>query len=211
MKLLPSIINLVSAALLVAFCNYVVDVPLALLVKESFRKSPTWAKYVSDIPDTLFLVVCVTTLVSCAGYLVRVQKNVFDRATRCFLLIAFVVPLSYAGKSVLKFVFGRVNTRVWLSRPELYGFHWFHGSRLWEGFPSGHMAVFTALFAALWRYYPRSRPLCLFLSLLLAAALVVTNYHFLGDVVGGVYLGIFVEAGTYAALKRIMSCGVGEF
>ena len=107
--------------------------------------------------------------------------------------------------ALLKFIFGRVNTREWLAKPELYGFHWFHGSGFGGGFPSGHMAVFTALVAAMWRYYPRYRPLYLILSLLLAAALIATNYHFLGDVIGGAYLGILVEAGTNRALSRTTS------
>jgi membrane-associated phospholipid phosphatase len=199
------ILNIISAAVLVFFCNYVIDIPLALSVKALFRKSATWSHYAADIPDLLFIAVCVTTLVSLVCYVVRAKKEIFDNATRCFLLITCVVPLTYLLKALLKFVFGRVNTRVWLEKPELYGFHWFHGGSFGAGFPSGHMAVFTALIAALWRFYPRYRPLCLIFSLLLATALIVTNYHFLGDVVGGAYLGIWVEAGTYLVLRRTSS------
>lgn len=202
MKPLHYILHIISAAVLVIFCNYFVDIPLALFVKEFFKKSATWAKYAADIPDTLFFVVCVTSLVSLACYLVRAKKEIFDRATRFSLLVTYAVPVSYLLKIVLKFVFGRVNTRVWLVKPKLYGFHWFHGSGFGGGFPSGHMMVFTTLFAAMWRYYPRHKPLYLTLSLLLAAALIATNYHFLGDVVGGAYLGILVEAGTFQVLSR---------
>jgi membrane-associated phospholipid phosphatase len=196
------ILNIFTAAGIIIFCNYFVDIPLALSVKGLFTNSTTWSKYASDIPDALFYVVCATTLVSFVCYLVRTKKQIFDRATRCLLLVTFVVPISYGLKALLKFVFGRVNTRVWLENPELYGFHWFHGGSFGTGFPSGHMAVFTALIAALWRFYPRYKPFYLIFSLLLATALIATNYHFLGDVVGGAYLGIFVEAGTFLVLNR---------
>ena len=203
MKPFPFIPNVISAAVIVVFCNYFLDIRLALSVKALFRKSRTWAKYAGTIPDLLFYVVCVATLVSFACYVVRTRKEICDKATRFFLLITCVVPLTYALKALLKFVFGRVNTRLWLEKPELYGFHWFHGGGFGAGFPSGHMAVFTVMIAALWRFYPRYRSLYLVFSLLLATALVVTNYHFLGDVVGGAYLGIIVEAVTYRGLNRM--------
>lgn len=199
------ILNIFSAAVLVTLCNYCVDIRLSLFVKKLFKNSTIWYKYAADIPDTLFYVVCVTTLVSLACYLIRAKKEIFDEATRFFLLILYAVPLSYLFKILLKFIFGRVNTREWLAKPELYGFHWFHASSFGGGFPSGHMAVFTTLFAAMWRYYPRYRPLYLIFSLILATALIATNYHFLGDVVGGAYLGILVEAGTYQVLNRTHS------
>ena len=205
MKPMHYVFHICSATVLVTFCNYFVDIPLALFVKEFFKNSTIWSKYTADVPDTLIYAVCMTTLVSLACYLIRVKKEIFDSATRCFLLITYAVPLSYVSKALLKFIFGRVNTREWLAKPELYGFHWFHGSGFGGGFPSGHMAVFTALVAAMWRYSPRYRPLYLILSLLLAAALIATNYHFLGDVIGGAYLGILVEAGTNRALSRTTS------
>ncbi len=201
MKPFHILLHLCTAAALVTFCNYFVDIPLAHAVKGLFR-SRIWSRYAGDIPDFLFFVVCVTTLISFVGYAVRSRRAIFDRGTRFCLLVTFAVPLTYALKALLKIVFGRVNTRIWVARPDLYGFHWFHGSKVGGGFPSGHMAVFTALIAALWRNYPRYRPLYLACLFLLAAALVATNYHFLGDVVGGAYLGIFVEAGVFRALER---------
>ena len=105
-------------------------------------------------------------------------------------------------KSLAKFVFGRVNTRVWLEQPDLYGFHWFQRRQGCEGFPSGHMVVIVTLLAVLWRLYPKQRPWCLLLGLLLGAALVATDYHFLSDVLAGAYLGALVEAVIFRLLVR---------
>src|ERR1035437_3183945 len=73
------ILNIFTAAGIIIFCNYFVDIPLALSVKGLFTNSTTWSKYASDIPDALFYVVCATTLVSFVCYLVRTKKQIFDR------------------------------------------------------------------------------------------------------------------------------------
>lgn len=130
-------------------------------------------------------------------------KKGFIIKTPCFFfLITYAVPASYIVKSVLKYIFGKTNTREWLLRAEPYGFHWFHGGEGYSGFPSGHMAVFTVLAAALWRFYPSYKPLYLLLTLILAFALITTNYHFLSDVIAGAYMGVIVEAITCKLLNR---------
>jgi membrane-associated phospholipid phosphatase len=42
----------------------------------------------------------------------------------------------------------------------------------------------------LWIWYPRLRPAWLIGAILSAAALVGTNYHFVGDVIAGAFLGV---------------------
>ena len=50
--------------------------------------------------------------------------------------------------------------------------------------------VFTAFLAAVWLFYPRYRSLSVGFLLILALALVATDYHFLSDVIAGAYLGL---------------------
>jgi membrane-associated phospholipid phosphatase len=166
-----------------------------------FRNS-TWREYTSDIPDSLFFAVCVITALSYSVYRIRIKRGIYNKDTFFFLLITYAVPASYLVKSILKYIFGKTNTREWLFRHGQYGFHWFHGGEGFSGFPSGHMAVFTVLAAALWRFYPRYRALYLFLSSILAFALIATNYHFLSDVIAGAYLGVVTEALTHNFLKK---------
>jgi membrane-associated phospholipid phosphatase len=184
------------------FCNLFVDRELALFVGRVFYRNPVWSRYTADIPDLLFLLVCLVAVSALFCYLYRARKGIFDIGTKFFLTVAFAIPASFLVKSVLKFVFGRVNTRVWLDHHNLYGFHFFQGGGDYGGFPSGHMAVFATLAAALRRRYPRYSSLYLFVLLVLAAALITTNYHFLSDVVAGTYLGVLVEAVSYKILNR---------
>ena len=184
------------------FCNYFVDREVALFVSRFFYTNPIWSKCTADIPDVLFLLVCVTTIVAFGCYLYRAGKGIYDESTRLFQLVAFAVPASYFIKSVLKHVFGRINTRVWLDHQNWYGFHFLHGGGEYGGFPSGHMVVFATIAAALRRRYPQYCSLYLLFLLLLATALVATNYHFLSDVVAGAYLGVLVETVSQKVLSR---------
>jgi len=187
------IINIVSIAAVIAVCHRFIDESLAVFVSNFLFGNSVWREYTSDIPDSLFFAVCVMTALAYAVYLIRSKRGIYNKDTLFFLLITYAIPASYLVKSILKYIFGKTNTRVWLLNHELYGFHWFHGGEGYSGFPSGHMTVFTVLAAALSRFYPHYKPLYLLLSLILAFALIATNYHFLSDVIAGAYLGVIVE------------------
>lgn len=148
----------------------------------------------------LILVVCVTAG-SYALFRYRVVRHGIDAPAVMYETLAVAAPVSFLAKSLLKYAFGRINTREWLLAPQEYGFHWFSGEERFFGFPSGHMVVFVALFAVVWRFHPRWRPACLALLLVLALALIATNYHFLSDVIVGAYVGLVAEAGVYRAME----------
>ena len=187
---------------LIVLCVRYLDIPLAYFVKKYLFVSPHWSHLSSNLPDLLLQVVLLTTVIALALYLVRTRRGLYDAATRLAQLVAWGGPASYLAKTVLKFVFGRVNTRVWLQQPGLWGFHWFQRLQGCEGFPSGHMLVAVTLLAAFGRFYPRCRPWSLFTALVLGAALVATDYHFLSDVLAGAYLGAVVEAVVFRLLVR---------
>lgn len=188
------------AGALTLVCIAWVDLPVALFVKNHLYANAQWSRWTSDLPDLLLVVVLLTTCCACTTYLVRSKKGIFDPLTGCTRLLTWAAPVSFIVKHFLKFVFGRYNTRRWVYHPDLYGFYWFERRAGCDGFPSGHMVVVVTLLAALWRFYPRSRPLCLVTGTVLALVLVATNYHFVSDVVIGAYLGILVEALVYRLL-----------
>ncbi|HEX9137433.1 MAG TPA: phosphatase PAP2 family protein, partial [Nitrospirota bacterium] len=82
-----------------------------------------------------------------------------------------------------------------------WGFHWFIGGGDLNAFPSGHMSVLTPLIISLWRFYPRYRTFFLALGLALGGALIMTNSHFLSDVIAGAYLGLLVDFYTRTGLS----------
>lgn len=198
--------NWIVSSLLVAsltlLCVHFIDVPVALFVKNYLYANPRWSKLTSNLPDLLLMVVLITTLVGFSIYLIRVKKGIYDELTDFAKIVTWAGPVSFVVKHFLKFVFGRYNTRRWVEDPSLYGFYWFQRRPGCDGFPSGHMVVLVTLLAALWRFYPRSRPFCLITGSLLAIALVTTNYHYVSDVIAGTFIGVLVEAVAFRVLHN---------
>ncbi len=96
---------------------------------------------------------------------------------------------------VLKRLFGRNNVTETLASPDTAGFHFFQGSPF-SSFPSGHsVMVATALFVFA-RVYPGRLPLVLVTLAAMAGLLLVGNWHFLSDILSGMFLGAF--AGSLA-------------
>jgi membrane-associated phospholipid phosphatase len=192
----------VPLALLVYFCIDHLDRTVSMLVLRYLYSNEPWSRYTSSIPDLLLMTVLLTTAAAYSLYRYRLSLGAVDRTTLTCKLLAFVAPVSFAAKSALKYVFGRTNTREWLLAPQEYGFHWFQGGGNYSGFPSGHMAVFTALTAVMWRLHPRYRGGYLAFLLLMAVAMIVTNYHFVSDVIAGAYLGLLIELCIWRIMRE---------
>ena len=187
------------AALIISGCLYV-DIRLAEFVSQKVGFGFLFSQRVSNLPDLLFLLVCVITVVSWTGRLCLAGKHAKGRMVNFQEHIGLTVPLAFVLKEILKELFGRTNTRVWLLHPDLFGFHWFHGGGDFAGFPSGHMAVFTVLLLGIGRYFPWLRPVCAGLLFVLALALLLTEYHFFSDIVAGACLGVIVDLLTWRGL-----------
>ncbi len=157
----------------------------------------------SNIPDALFLLVCSVSTLLWMRYFVLRRQEVTPAAVRFYQVAGTAVPLAFLLKWVLKFVFGRINTRVWLTnQTSVLNFHWFQGGGNYGGFPSGHMMVFAAFFTAVWLFNRRYRPHSAAFIMILSIALIATNYHFLSDVIAGGYAGFAIAILTNVALKK---------
>jgi len=80
-----------------------------------------------------------------------------------------------------------------------YGFHPFYLGSIGGdigSFPSGHSARIVGFAAVWWIAIPRSRALCVVVSVPMLLSLVAMNYHFVSDVIAGSLLGGIV--GAYA-------------
>jgi membrane-associated phospholipid phosphatase len=196
------LIALVPVALATFFCIGHLDIAVAEFVRRYLYASKGWRHFTSSIPDALLILVVCVTAGSHALFRYRASHYGIDAAAVMYKMLAAAAPASYIVKSFLKYAFGRINTREWLHAPQEYGFHWFSGAVRYSGFPSGHMLVVTALVAVVWRFHPRYRPACVGLLLVLALAMIVTNYHFVSDVIAGTYVGLVVEACTWRVVGR---------
>jgi len=104
-------------------------------------------------------------------------------------LVCLSATIGQVINSPLKFLFGRTWPIV-LFRRDIYGFFPFHGGAAYASFPSGHTAAVCAVLFVLWVWHPRFRPAYVVMAFGCAAGLVAANYHFVGDVVAGAFVGI---------------------
>jgi len=194
------IASLLLALILVTGSYYFLDQEIALFVQKVVLSGKQFSLIAANIPDTLFTMVFVITTAAWAVYLHDRYKGVSDNQTAVSMLVGTSLPVTFFLKSLLKFVFGGINTRFWLAGHGAREFRWFHSDENYSGFPSGHMAVFTVLLLDLWEYYPRYRSFYMAFLFALALALILTDYHFLSDIIAGTYLGYIVHYSTRRGL-----------
>lgn len=198
------------AAILVVLSSEFLDEGVALWFDRLLRSDPRLSRYTSGIPDLLLPAVLVLSGAMWAMYLRRVRRGCRDDKTRFYLLSGTAMPVAYVTKLMVKYLFGRMNTRAWLENPVDRSFHWFHGGGAYSSFPSGHMAVFTTLAVACWLIFPKYRVACLAVLIALGFSLVATDYHYLSDVIAGGYLGLVVLVGTNRSLEILGKYGETE-
>jgi membrane-associated phospholipid phosphatase len=95
----------------------------------------------------------------------------------------------------LKYVFGRTWPVTWVdNNPSLiqngaFGFYPFHGGLGFAAFPSGHVAGVCSVMAVLWWSYPHWRAIYISCTAVVAVGLIGANYHFLSDILSGMFVG----------------------
>ncbi len=206
-KLKKNIRHFILFLFLLCCSYYFFDTRTALFIAKIWTSDARLSIFSANIPDFLFPLVCLITAAGWTGYFHLARRGIQNKHTRFFLLVANTIPLTFFLKSALKFLFGRITTRLWLRHPHLQEFHWFHGIGNYTGFPSGHMAVFTALALALAKFYPAHKSLYLGFLGALALALIVTNYHFISDIIAGAYLGLLIHLLLDYGLSRFVKSG----
>jgi membrane-associated phospholipid phosphatase len=192
-----------AALILVILAIYLLDIPLASWIAKFPMGHSPHARY-SNIPDSLFTTVVILASLSWMAYFYFVRQQIHNQHRQFCRVIGTVLPLSFGIKTVLKWLFGGIETRTWLSNPGQYGFHWFAGKDGFQGFPSGHMLVMTPLFLALWHFYPRYRLQYGVIWFSLGATLILTEYHFLSDVLAGAYIGALLYFVVSSRMDRLL-------
>jgi membrane-associated phospholipid phosphatase len=155
---------------------------------------------VEPLPPAAAILLALAGLAALAGWRPGPWARVM---IACCLAVLVAITL----KEQLKLAFGRTWPETWVNHNPswigdgTYGFTPFHGGPGWASFPSGHMTVITAPVGVLWGALPRLRLLWLALPLLVAIGLLGADYHFLGDVIAGSYLGTACGIGMAALLR----------
>ena len=144
-----------------------------------------------NIPDMLSAIVGGGTILMWIIYLYRFMEKKIDVKEKFLRLAATTLPVSYLVKMLLQIIFGRISPRDWLlhNQPLVFKYFNYTGG---GSFPSGHMTVFVAFGTAIILFFPKFRKSVTIFLALLGFALIVTDYHFLSDVIAGAYLGFIV-------------------
>ena len=191
-----SLLAALLCAILVALCYFFVDRPVAYFVHDQdFGRYPVlkWLTYPPPILERWSPLVLVILVIRRSG-------GPFHRCEQT--LLAACVSLIIAGqfRETLSYGFGRYWPETWIeNNPSLirdgaYGFHPFHTGVIYRSFPSGHTTRSVAIAAVVWIAYPRWRGLCVLAPAAVASGLLLMDYHFVGDVVAGAFLGALVGA-----------------
>jgi membrane-associated phospholipid phosphatase len=172
----------VTAALAVV-CYFFVDRPVIDFAhsREFYRYA--FLKWLTRPPEVF---VILSPFVVVAG-LLRWWITPWTWAEKVAVAAAVSTLCTALAALVLKISFGRA----------VDGFHPFHFGGAYRAFPSGHTACTLSVTVVAQVALPRWRLCWWALGGIVAASLIALTYHFVGDIIGGAFLG-WVVGGTVA-------------
>ena len=184
-------------AIAVVVCFAYVDRPVAEFLDQHVRRTIWWVLLERALgPFNLVVVAALLFLFACG---IRVLSGgALGSWTRTPLLCSWATMWAIAAEIIFKRLFGRGWPDPTYVRDSLYGFHWLHGGPHWESFPSGTAATSAAFATVLWFVAPRWRTAAPLIAALLCVAVVLTNDHWVGDVIAGAFLGVSIGRMTVA-------------
>jgi membrane-associated phospholipid phosphatase len=168
------------------------DRPIALFAHDQFQHFDLFRK-LTYIPE---IITPLVILAFAAIGLHALSGRPLPKLQTVAVLATASLAVGDAVKDQLKFAFGRTWPETWVRnnpsfiRDDVYGFNPFHGGPGFAAFPSGHTTAICAVMSVLWICYPRYRLLYAVAITAVAVGLVGADFHFLGDVIAGGFLGI---------------------
>jgi membrane-associated phospholipid phosphatase len=128
------------------------------------------------------------------------------------LALCIAVLVATVLKEELKFLFGRTWPETWVAnnpswiKDGVYRFEPLHGGRGWASLPSGHMALIAAPCTVLWILAPSAwRWLWAALMLAVAIGLIGADFHFVGDMIAGTFVGWACGIGAVALTRGLVT------
>jgi membrane-associated phospholipid phosphatase len=194
-----SVIGFFVTTILIVICYFYVDRPVAYFVAKHKLAATPRLVWLTEPPPLVQAWSPLVAAVVLAAWAWRTPR----RWQRVLLVGCLTLIVADQARESLGDLCGRYWPETWHNdNPSLigtgaYGFHPFETGDDVGSFPSGHAARIAAFLGVFWFAYPRSRGACLLLGIPLCASLVAMNYHFVGDVIAGAYLG--GAAAAYAA------------
>lgn len=113
------------------------DIRLARFIADEVGYPFLFSRLISNTPDVLLSLVCSLTSMSWGARLYVSRKPAWRQKAEFLEYVGSALPMAFILKTVLKDVFGRMDTRFWLLHPGSLGFHWFQGGGVFSSFPVG--------------------------------------------------------------------------
>jgi len=181
----------VLTATAVTVSHFWLDRPIALFVHDRLQGVNPFA-LLTLVPEWVTpLVLAAFVAVGLSG----LARRSLPRLPTVAVLAAASLAVAEIIKDKLKYVFGRTWPETWVGNnpsfieDHVYGFNLFHGGQGYASFPSGHTTAICAVISVLWICYPRLRIVYGICVAAVAVGLVGADFHFLGDVIAGAFLG----------------------
>lgn len=195
------LVSCICMSLFIAIANYTIDPYIAFTLLGHLYKH---FYHNHTVPDLLLFWVVFSCAV--AWFIVLITPRRL-RLNRFAFYYGLLIPIAYFLKFLLKIIFNRPNPRDCLANPSIYGFHWFKLHDNYTSFPSGHMLIASISVLLFIHFYPFFKKLGYVVLFVLGCALVLTEYHFVSDVVAGAFLGYWLFYFT-VSFKRLFNLSV---
>ncbi len=193
---------LTACAGLVAFCYWQIDRPVALWVRDHVGVAVNWLRW----PDIITAIMIAAPILLVWAGITRMRRP-WRRHETLLVAIAISVVGMIMLKQILKFIFGRTGTRLWIENggsleDRDFTFRWLHGFHPYDSFPSGHMTIACTLASLVWFFLPKWRWLAVASVAIVAFCLLITNSHFVGDIIAGGCIGWLGGAWSVQLMPR---------
>ena len=180
-----------ATAIAVVVCIAYLDRAVADFVDGHLRHTTLWVWIESALaPLDLTVAMALLFLLGC-GIWTR-SGRALTSWTRTPRLCSWAAMWATVASFIFKRIFGRAWPDPAYVQYHLYGFRLLHGAPHWHSFPSGTAAISVAIVSVLWMLMPRWRAPGILIAALLSVAVVVTNGHWVADVIAGIFLGAFI-------------------
>ena len=186
-------IGLAFTAGTVVASDFWLDQPIASFVHQNVTDKTIFV-WLHRLP-VAFLLLSLLVFVWCGFW--ALTNRPFSRVQSVGLACSISFIATNFVNTQLKHLFGRTWPDTWIeNNPSLiqngvFGFNPFHGGLGFASFPSAHAAGVCSVMAVLWWSYPNWRPINIACVAAVAIGLIGANYHFLSDVIGGMFVGSF--------------------
>jgi membrane-associated phospholipid phosphatase len=187
---------LAVTVILCGLCIMYLDIPISRVsLSNSSRLS-----LVGDAFSSSRLIFVITFVIIFLG-VSRLIRGKLSREGETVVVAGYSALCAFAvNEYALKPIFSRQFVVDFLSHPVDSGFELFKGN-INSGFPSGHAALAAAALLVFARVYSRALPWTIMILLVAAIILLLGDWHFLSDIIAGMFVGGSVGTITGGLMK----------